>query len=269
MSNKLLVIENEQSEFNKVKNIFNDCFEVFPENHREIDYENNNKIVEQIKKAIHEKNISAIILDISLQGDSDTNGLEVIGEIRKLEELKYKIIPIYCYSRHGNDQKIISQAFKKGTTNIFAKGNISNPQSDEILFLKQSLTALAFIYTDVCGKDALDLKEVIQQISKINKKLQNIDETTKTNLNAILQFSTFQNIFDLIEINENNKETIANAIGGEKILNNLLQTKWFVANKEQQEQLVDNVADIFSNIPILSPIAAILKGITLISKSVK
>jgi uncharacterized protein YhbP (UPF0306 family) len=70
-------------------------------------------------------------------------------------------------------------------------------------------------------------------------------------------------------MDESNRETIVNAIGGEDALNNLLQTKWFAENKERHEQLVDSVADIFSNIPVLSPIVAILKGITLISKSGK
>jgi PleD family two-component response regulator len=266
--NKLLIIEDEQSAFTKIQQIFQDCWNVLPVNHGDIEYTDNDRIISYIKNTIINDGVSSIILDIALRGYEDREGFKIIEAIRKIDELKYKIIPVYCYSNYGNDKEYMSEAFKVGATNIFFKGNIDDPTSDEILFLKQSLTALSYIYSYTCGY-ALPINEVNKLNAEINDKLKDIDETTKTNLNAILQFSTFQNIADLMEINDANRQNIEKALGGTEILNNLLKNKWFTENKEQQEQLIDNVADIFSNIPVLSPIAAILKGITLISKNAK
>lgn len=265
--NKILVIENTESDFNNVRKIFSG-WNILPDKHNEIDYNSNSKIVDSVKDAVQEKGISSIIIDISLQGDCDENGLEVIEKIRALKDVEFKIIPIYCYSRHGNTKSMIEKALRKGATNIFSKGRINNPQSDDIIFLQQSLTALSFIYSKSCG-DVFDIKDVLNQMSDINDKLRSIDAIAKINLNAILQFSTFQDIDDLTTLNDTNRATIANAIGGEDALENLLKTRWLTQNKAQQEELINQVADILSNIPGLSPIAAILKGITLISKNAK
>jgi hypothetical protein len=247
--NKLLLIENDPDDYKAIKKIFSD-WDVFPEMHEDIaDYSDIDKIMSLIGTKIQD-GISAIIVDIALKDEFDDLGIKIIQKIKAINDIRYKTIPIYCYSQYPDKR---DDALKKGATNFFKKNEVyGEDNTPEIIFLKQSLTALAFIYNDVCN-----MSPMLSDFTFISEQLNIILEGQNIMLKAIMQLSSYQDIIDLKdddEFEQKVKEKI-----GEETFNKLLQHKWREADNENQEKMIENVIDIISAIPIVSWIGPVLK----------
>ena len=270
MSNKLLIIEDNLDDFNKIKEIF-EGWQFLPENHEEIfkKDENFNKedIIAYINDKISSFKVSAIIMDIALKGEKDEVGLDIIASIRDVNDYKNKTIPIYCYSNYATIDSIKNRALTIGATNIFPKDK-DDIKDKELIFLKRSLTALALNYVSICGKP-LYLKDINEKLQEINEKIEEIYNIDKVNLQALLKLLDYQNIVDLTEINDTNEQTIVNIIGQEAF-NNLKQAKWRQEDAEQQKKLIENIEELVSIIsgyfPVLLPFVSVFKLIKLFVK---
>ncbi|MDR0230776.1 MAG: response regulator [Dysgonamonadaceae bacterium] len=267
--NKLLIIENNETHFDEIKKVFED-WNVLPVNHKDISsYSNKDAVVSYINNSIKESNISAIIMDISLQAsdNDDETGLEIIELIRAVDDDKNKTIPIYCYSQHGKSDSMRSKAFKMGATNIFSKASMN--VSDEVIFLKQSLTALAIIYTSVRDKGGLSIEDINKQFITIIEKLNSIKGQNNVLQQSIIKLLSLDDITSITELSDENYNQIVEAIGGESSWQALKEEKFFKENREGNIALVDDVANILSDIVALAPIAAILKVFTMLAKRIK
>lgn len=271
--NKLIIIENEKRDFESIKSKFSD-WTIFPEEHNIIEYDNNDSILLTVKKAIDEEQVSAIVIDISLINSEDKTGIEIIKQIRNQDNIRYKIIPIFCYSRHGDDREIRKEAFTAGATNIFRKSIIDSQDEEGIDFLKKSLLALAFIYSNALGR-ALDLEEVnsslhdiIQHLGLINKKINSQLEVNKLNLLMSMNISSSDDMTEMT-VDKKNKEILINLVGSEEKLMDLMRKKCRKEDKEKREQLMDDIADIISDLPVLfaPQFAALFRCLKILLKS--
>jgi len=274
MSNTLLIIEDNQEHFDKIKTIF-EGWQFLPENHEDISYDDEDGIVSYINDKICTYKVSAIIMDISLEGNTDEKGLKIIKSIRDVDDPKNKIIPIYCYSQHGEKYIIRSKAFTAGVTNIFSKNKMNSPEDNEVKFLKQSLTALSLIYAFVSGQDSFvqginkQLQETYNKVEETYSKVEEICSMDKVNLQILIELSSYQNIVDLTEINDTNEQIIINVIGQTKF-DDLKQAKWGKEDSKQQKKLIENIDELVSTIsvffPVLLPFVSVFKLVKLFVK---
>lgn len=254
----ILVIENELKDYLEIKDNFKD-WDIYPKEFSEIKNFELNAITAYVSKIITENNeIVALIIDISLLTQIDHTGLELIRKIRNINEDSYKnkIIPIFCYSRHEHLRK---NAYKMGATNFFLKQSLVSPKDSRYTYLRQSLLALAFLYSD-----AVEHAQRLANFNEINKKLEQSLVDNDLILNALLQVLKFEELERFLS-DEKSEESLIKKLG-EDTLHELRKVKLSQLEKENLESHLNDVANILGNIPGFGPFAAILRGIKLLSK---
>jgi hypothetical protein len=193
MSESVLIIENNSIDFNQLKkNLPN--FNLLPKDYS--DYNglfSNSFDYTKIKQFAYTmiqnnyKTIKAIIVDISLKGsDDDEFGLDLIEYIRTCSEFSFNgssgwcsAIPIFCFTKHGQDADMKRKAYDRKVTNFFLKRAIKDDPG-ELTFLKQSIILHKRSFCSYLNYPKDDLKFNIQMLHETSEnliKLQN--ELTK------------------------------------------------------------------------------------------
>lgn len=260
------IIENELQDFNSVKGIFEEN-NLWPSDYsifwRNIDTSNENelilKIFEILKENILNNTISVIIMDISLCGDDDDAGIRIIEKIRKETDIQCKLIPIFCYSRHGRSSERRKLALKNGATAVFNKEDINNTGviaqqniKEFQIHLKTQMFAYAMAHYELA---------VLQRIDKELLSIQDSNTDFSKKLNIIAEILlTMIKLDDLDRIsNDEEKETlIENIVGGEEQLKQIRKKMHKLEDKYNQVEVLNDISDVLSSIPGLNFILPIV-----------
>jgi len=255
----LFVIEDTLKDFTSIKENFSD-WDIYPGSNKGMIFQLD-KLTKYVKETLESnKEIVAIIVDIALINDSDdTTGIKLIRNIRNgnNNSLKNKVIPIFCFSKHIQYKK---EALKAGATSFFAKEILLNKADYRYAFLEQSVHALSFLYLD-----AIRQSQNLPSFGAVFQKLEKSHKDNMLILNAVLQLLDFTGLDTLLESDEIENE-LADRLG-EQTLQNLKKVKLSEQEKENLENQLNDIAGIIGTIPGLSPLAGILKGVRLLSKS--
>ena len=252
--NTIAIIEDDPQDFELVKNIFDDTSKNIWPDYNEFwkkvwpkgadsqsgGFENDlvSNICNQIECNLTD--ISAIIMDISLYNDTDDLGIKIIKQIRNKKELKYKLIPIFCYSRHGNSIGIRKEALASGATNIFNKEVVDNQGIDakkDIAELKITVDYHMLAY-QLAQYSITSLERVEDRMEENAKKTDFLVE----GLISLMKLDKINEITDDTE-----KEQMLESIFGGK--DKLAEVKRELYREEKNNKLSDDLDDIADLLP--------------------
>jgi hypothetical protein len=262
MNNVLLLLEDDLSEFNQIVGMFVD-WDIYPKNHTDINYVEKNSTIEYIKDKVLNQNVTALIMDISLHGSDDEEGLTIIREIRNTDNIKFLTIPIYCLSHHGKQKNIRQKAFSNGATNIFHKGDFTSGVDFDSLNL--SIRALSMNYLYAVRHPFTP--ELRRELNGIHENLKNTVILSETILGFIVNKSDYDEILNIREINEESASQIEKVIGGADKLSELMQTKMDEKNMNKIEESLGMICEYFSYIPYADIPIKIIKFFLLLNKT--
>jgi CheY-like chemotaxis protein len=258
MLKKILIIENDPDDFIDIKENLKDDWDIYPVDENKFNFSDIYSILSFVTHAINsDVDLVALIVDISLIGPEDDMGLELIRKIRGItDSIKYKIIPIFCYSRHEDMQL---SAFKAGATNFFLKKSLAYTSNPRYKFLKQTMKALVFLYID-----AIYQNQKLASFDIIMKELRVTHTDNRLILKAMLEHISFDE-FERLVMSDNCDNELVNIIGDDQfeVLKNFKLKK---NDREEFENQINDIADIIATIPAIGGLAGILKGIRLLSK---
>lgn len=267
--NTIAIIENKPNDFDSVKKMFK-ASNVWPTDFSEfwkktpqkkpsqsnLDYENLlvSSICEQIYDNIN--TLSAIIMDISLYSDLDESGLMVIKKIRDKKNAQYNLIPIFCYSRHGETPEIREKALAAGATNIFDKQDIGNKgkvAQRKIEEFQITMRAQMVAYEVSMGEI-----QTLQEIRRIENSLSDMrntqmEDSRKLNITTemLLSMISVSNLNSIVD-DEDNMSLIEKIVGGKEQLEQIRQKMYQSEDKKHQVELLDDISDVLSSIPGLN-----------------
>lgn len=260
------IIENELQDFNSVKGIFEEN-NVWPSDYskfwRKIDTSNENELILNIFKILKDKilnnTISVIIMDISLCGDNDDAGIKIIEKIRNEADLQCKLIPVFCYSRHGRSSERRKLALKNGATAVFNKEDINNTGviaqqniKEFQIHLKTQMFAYAMAHYELSVLQRIDKKLLSIQDSHtdFSKKLSVVAEMLLTMIKL--------DDLDRISNDEEKEMLIKNIVGGEDQLEQIRKKMYQIEDKYSQVEILNDISDVLSSIPGLNFILPIV-----------
>lgn len=258
MSKKILIIENEPDDFIDIKENLKDDWDIYPIYENQYNFSDIDSTFSFVTHAINsDVDLVALIVDISLIGRDDDTGLELIRKIRSnTDSIKYKIIPIFCYSRHEDKQLL---AFQAGATNFFLKKSLVYTSNPRYRFLKQTMKALVFLYIDaIYHTQKLASFDIIMEELRVNHT------DNRLILKAMLEHIGFDE-FERLVMSENSDNELVKIIGYDQF-NVLKKFKLKKNDREEFESQINDLADIIATIPAIGGLAGILKGIRLLSK---
>ena len=267
--NTIAIIEDNLRDFESVKNIFSDTSKQIWPNYEEFwkkvlpedadsqsdgfEDELISNICNQIEGNIC--NLSAIIMDISLYSETDDLGIKIIKQIRNKKEIKFNLIPIFCYSRHGDNIEIRKNALAAGATNIFNKEVVDNQSryaKKDIAELKISVDSQMLAY-QLFQYSISSLERVEDYLKKNDTKTDFLVEGVV----SLMKLDKLNEITDDVE-----KEQILESLyGGKEKLDEVKRKMYRIEDKINQAELLDDTADLLSSIPVLSIVPKLLSMI--------
>ncbi len=265
--NTIAIIENDPDDFKSVKKIFSDTSkQIWPDYHgfwknvpRNSEEESIRMICKQIEDNID--TLSAIIMDISLDNDDDRWGIKIIQQLRGKMEFKYKLIPIFCYSRHGNDDDYRKEALAAGATNIFNKEIVDNLGigiNQDLAELKISVDSQMLAY------------QLVQySLSSFNRVEHYLTEDAKKTDYLVEGLTTLIKIDNLNTITEDKdkEQMLEGVFGGKEKLVEVKRKMIQLEEKYDQVELLDDISGLLSLIPGLNLFSAFPKLISMIRKN--
>lgn len=268
--NTIAIIENDRKDFNSVKAIFKTS-NVWPNDFSEFwksipskksKLQSNNEFEQELVSNICKKillsidDISAIIMDISLYSDLDESGLGIIKHIRNQVDAKYKLIPIFCYSRHGSSCDKRDKALAVGATNIFDKQDVGNrgkiaQRKIEEFQITMRAQMLAYEVSMVEINASKKLENIENTLASIRST--QIEDTCKLNITTemLLSMMSVERLNNITNKEENEK-IIEKIVGGKEQLEQMRQRMCRIEDKNNQAELFNDIADILSSIPGLN-----------------
>lgn len=268
--NTIAIIENERKDFDSVKKMFNasnvwptDFSELWKEiptkkDDSESTFEFEEKLVSSICTQIYDSidEISAIIMDISLYGDLDKSGLNIIRKIRNREEAKYKLIPIFCYSKHGNIPEYREPALSAGATNIFDKQDIDNNGKVAQRKIEEfQITMRAQMVAYEVSMMEINTLHRIKNIENTLSDIRNtqIEDSGKLNITTEMLLSMISlSDLDGITNNEEKQRLIEKILGGKEQFEQIRQKMYQKDDKNNQVELLEDIYNVLSSIPGLN-----------------
>lgn len=285
--NTIAIIENNPSDFKSVKQMFKTSY-IWPTDSSEFwkkiptkknDSENTlefeeklvSSICEQIYNSIDE--ISAIIMDISLYCDLDESGLKIIRNIRNKDEAKYKLIPIFCYSKHGKTPDYREKALSIGATNIFDKKDIDNKGKVAQRIIEEfQITMRAQMVAFEVSMMEINTLHKIKNIEDTVLEIRNsqIEDSGKLNITTEMLLSMMSmSDLDSITNSEEKQRLIEKILGGKDQFEQIRQKMNQLEDRKNQVELLDDISNVLSSIPGLNFVFPIVpKLLSIIRKNV-
>lgn len=273
--NTIALIEDKSRDFESVKSIFSDTSKQIWPNYEEFwkmvlredadsqaggfEDELISNICDQIEGNID--NLSAIIMDISLYSKTDEVGIEIIRQIRKKEDVKFKLIPIFCYSRHGDSEDIRKKAYAAGATNIFNKEVVddhSRYAKKDIAELKISVDSQMLAY-QLAHYSISSLKKVEDYLKKDALKIDFLVE-------GIISLMKLDNIIKITD-NKEKEQMLEGVFGGKEQFNEVKNKMYQFEDANDQTELLNDISDVLSQIPGLNVVSIVLKVLSMIRKN--
>jgi len=214
--------------------------------------------------------IVSMIVDIELfknrnpNVSMDKSGLKIIEAIRNINKdniIHNKVIPIFCYSKFDHLQ---IDALKAGSTSFFSKLVLLDPEETRYRFLKQTITALSFIYLDVIKKslnlyDFAIIEKLLKDIYSSQSEITVSQALILQGLLTVMKYGEFETLVNLPADSDVEDEIIK--ICGPQVITELKKSKLVRKQKEDIDNMLDDLGDI------ISPFKPIFKAIKLFSRS--
>ena len=268
--NTIAIIEDKVKDFDSVKNLFK-ASNVVPENFslfwkdkpvfskspQPNEYEP--ILVDWICKKLDDiiDEISAIIMDISLYNEIDETGIKVIKEIKNKKDAKYRLIPIFCYSKHGSSDIFKDKAYLAGATNVFEKQYIGSnaPVAQRQIAQFLITTRAQMIAYELSMGEIRTLHNTQEVLSNIHNTLKNsqemlLDVHNKQNITTemLLSMMRLTNL-DGITNDEEKKQLIVKSVGGEEQFNQIYKKMSELEERNKQAETLEDTAKIMEAIP--------------------
>lgn len=272
----IAIVEDNRRDFDSVKRMFEEN-NVWPRSYDDFWKKANpndekgvlSYICDRLINAITENTICGIIMDIALCGDEDETGIKIIEKIRDNQDPKCKLIPIFCYSKFGEDGERRKQALKNGATAVFLKEDIDNTginARQNIVEFQIHLKTQMLAYDMACYG--------LNTMSKVDNGLPSIhgfneNHSKKLDL-AIEMMLTMMKLNDLNLITDDaeKEQTIEEIVGGKDQLERIRQKMCQLEEKNNQVELLDDISNVLSLIPGLNFVSIVPKIFNMIRKNV-
>ena len=261
MKRSLLLIEDDNLAFEKIKSALQDSYEIIPEKNfkREL-FKDTDKLKEKIKEILNEqwesKNIVGVILDANLKDSlgvtDDKSGVKVILPfIRNELDYPLSVIPVVVLTKYSELQ---TNAFEN-LANIFVEKpkilGLESTLKAEVTLILNSLTQLFEYHLIFAGKRySKDLSEQI--LFRLNEIMKTLREFYKNSLakQSIILFILLESLEpakrkDLIDnaIDKLNKK----GINDQELINLLNQIK-YDADFQKTIQIIEDVKGKVSDV---------------------
>ena len=256
----IAIVEDDRKDFDSVKRMFEES-NVLPQSYADfwkmVDTKNEEAVVSYIYnwliREITNNTICGIIMDIALLGDEDETGIKIIEKIRENQDPKCKLIPVFCYSKYGEDGEKRKRALKNGATAVFVKEDIENTginARQNIVEFQIHLKTQMLAYDMACyGLNVM--QKVDDKLSSIHDFNEN--HTKKLDL-AIEMVLTMMKLNDLNLITDDTEkeQTIKEIVGGEDQLEQMRKKMYQIEDKYNQVEILNDISDVLSSIPGLN-----------------
>lgn len=220
--------------------------------------------------AITNNTICGIIMDIALCGDEDDTGIKIIEKIRDNQDPKCKLIPVFCYSKFGEDGEKRKQALKNGATAVFLKEDIENSginARQNIVEFQIHLKTQMLAYDMACyGLDIM--QKVDDEFSSIHCFNENHSKKLDIAIEMALTMMKLNDL-NLITNDAEKEQTIKEIVGGEEQLDQIRKKMHKLEDKYNQVEVLNDISDVLSSIPGLNFVFPIVpKLLSIIRKNV-